>query len=273
MSPIFTVRDTARNLTHSGGPPSGIPAVPGPRESLLGSGRVGRSLRILGLIPARGGSRRVERKNLARLGGRTLVRRALETGVASGSFATLALSSEDDEILAEAEGLDVVALRRPAELATDVALAFDVVVFGLEALEREAGARYEAVAILQCTSPFTAPADIRGAVELFERSGAPSVVSVVQLEAAVHPLKLKRMEGDRLLPLLEDDRMAPSHALPPVFVRNGAIYLSRREVIQSGRLVAEEVLGYPMPPERSYDVDTPRDLAFAEFLVQRGEVR
>ena len=74
-------------------------------------------MRVLGIVPARGGSSRVPRKNLARLGGRTLVRRALETALAAGSLDVVALSSEDDEILAEAEGLNVVALRRPPELA------------------------------------------------------------------------------------------------------------------------------------------------------------
>ena len=72
------------------------------------------AMRMLGLVPARGGSTRVPRKNLALLGGRTLVRRALETALAAGCFDTVALSSDDDEILAEAGGLEVVALRRPA---------------------------------------------------------------------------------------------------------------------------------------------------------------
>ena len=76
-------------------------------------------MRVLGVIPARGGSTRAPRKNLARLGGRTLVRRALETALAAGCFEMVALSSDDDEILAEAEGLDVVALRRPPEISTE----------------------------------------------------------------------------------------------------------------------------------------------------------
>ena len=72
-------------------------------------------MRVLGLIPARGGSQRLERKNLAILGGRTLVRRALETALAARCFDTVALSSEDPEILAEAHGLDVVRIERPPE--------------------------------------------------------------------------------------------------------------------------------------------------------------
>jgi CMP-N,N'-diacetyllegionaminic acid synthase len=222
-------------------------------------------VRTLGLVPARGGSTRVPRKNLALLGGRTLVRRALETALAAGCFETVALSSDDDEILAEADGLDAVALRRPTELSTQEVRASD---FTLHAL-RELG-DFDALAIVQCTSPFTAPEDIAGAVALLEASGAESVVTVAVADAAHHPLKMKRLEGDRLLPYLEDDRLTPSHELERLWVRNGSVYVFRRDAVERG-LEADDVRGYEMPPERSFDIDTPEDLAFAEFLVARGE--
>jgi CMP-N,N'-diacetyllegionaminic acid synthase len=224
-------------------------------------------MRTLGLVPARGGSRRVPRKNLAVLGGSTLVRRALETSLAAGCFAHVALSSEDEDILAEADGLDVDRIHRPLMLASDRALAYDVVMHALGELER--GGRFDAVAVIQCTSPFTAPADLVGAVAMLDRTGAESVVSVVRLESAHHPLKLKVLEGDRLIPYLENDRMSPSHELPPVWIRNGSIYVSDRDVLDRGGLIGEDVRGYEMPPERSLDIDTETDLAFAEFLLRR----
>jgi CMP-N-acetylneuraminic acid synthetase len=212
----------------------------------------------------------VPRKNLARLGGRTLVRRALDTALAAGCFEVVALSSDDDEILAEAEGLDVLALPRPAALATTEARSYDVALDVLERLEPSRGAgRFDAVAIVQCTSPFTAPEDVAGAVALLESSGAASVVTVARVDAGEHPLKLKRMEGDRLLPYLAEDALTPAQELPPLWKRNGSVYASRREVLDAGTLLAEDTRGYPMPPERSFDVDTPLDLAFAEFLIER----
>jgi CMP-N-acetylneuraminic acid synthetase len=223
-------------------------------------------MRTLGLVPARGGSTRVSRKNLARLGGRTLVRRALETALAAGCFEVVALSSDDDEILAEAEGLDVVALRRPPELSTETARARE---FALHAF-RELG-EFDALAILQCTSPFTAPEDVRGAVELLERTGAESVVTVSVADAAYHPLKMKRLAGDRLEPYLEDDRLTPSHELERLWVRNGSVYAFRRDVVVDKGLEADDVRGYEMSRERSFDIDTAEDLAFAQFLVERGE--
>jgi len=175
------------------------------------------------------------------------------------------LSSEDAEILREADGLEVARVERPASLATDTARAYDVVVHALDVL-----GEFDAVAVIQATSPFTAPDDLAGAVALLERTGAASVVSVGRVEGADHPLKLKVMEGDRLLPWLAEDSMTPSHELPPLWVRNGSLYVSRREVIDAGLLVSEDdCRGYEMPPERSFDIDTPRDLAFAEFLLDR----
>jgi CMP-N,N'-diacetyllegionaminic acid synthase len=222
-------------------------------------------VRTLGLVPARGGSRRVPRKNLADVGGKTLVRRALETALAARCFEIVALSSDDDEILAQAEGLAVAVLRRPPELATSRARAADVVRHALGELE-VGDSPFDAVAVVQATSPFTAPSDIAGTVDLLRRTGAGSAVSVVRLEAALHPAKLKRLDGDRLIPFFEDDRLSPSHELPPVWVRNGSVYVFSRAVAV-GDLEADDVRGYEMPHERSLDIDTPRDLEIARYLA------
>jgi CMP-N,N'-diacetyllegionaminic acid synthase len=223
-------------------------------------------VRVAGVIPARGGSRRLPGKNLAVVGGRTLVRRALDTALASRVLHPVVLSSDDPAILAEADGLDgVLALERPAALATDTARSLDVVLHALGALAEPV----DAVAIVQCTSPFTAPEDIAGAVGLLEASGAGSVVTVSRVEGVVHPHKLKRLDGDRLVSWLTDDAMAPSHELPELWARNGCAYVTRKEALERGEIVASDVRGYPMPEERSLDVDTPLDLAFAQFLDQR----
>jgi CMP-N,N'-diacetyllegionaminic acid synthase len=228
--------------------------------------------RVCAVIPARAGSRRLPGKNLALLGGRTLARRALETATAASRVDAVVLSSESDEILAQAEGLDVLAHRRPAQLAADRALAYDVAVDALRAAERHLGP-FDVLALVQCTTPFALPEDIDGALELLERANGESVVTVGPAPDLVHPLKLKRLEGDRLIPFLEDDALRPSHELPSLWVRNGALYASRKAVLDRTTLVVAEPLGYPMPPERSIDVNTPLDLAFAEFLEARPDLR
>ncbi len=222
-------------------------------------------MRVLGLVPARGGSQRVPRKNLAEIGGRTLVRRALETAVQAGSFATVALSSDDAEILEQARGLDVVPIERPPAIASSTARALDVVLHALDVLDEP----FDAVGIVQATSPFTAPADLRDAVALLERTGAGSVVTVTRVEAALHPLKLKVLDGDRLRPWLSDDEMTPSHELPELWVRNGSLYLTRTPVLRSGHILdPDDQRASIMPEERSFDIDTPRDLALARMLAE-----
>ena len=230
-------------------------------------------MRALAVVPARGGSTRVLRKNLARVGGLTLVRRVLETALASGCFAEVALSSDDPGILAEAAGLDVVALRRPAALAIDKATSLDVVLHALSELEPRVG-RFDSVAILQATSPFTAPEDVRAAAALIE-AGAESVVTVARVLGAIHPAKLKVLGSNgRLEPYFADDALARSQDLPSVWARNGSLYWSQRDVLDRGSFISERDLrGVEMPPERSLDIDTPRDLAFARFLVGEAGYR
>lgn len=228
-------------------------------------------MEVLGIVPARGGSRRVPDKNLARLEGRTLVRRALQTALDSAAFARVALTSEDPDIRAEAEGLDVDVVARPPELATDTARSFDVVLHALEEVQRTGGLRFDAVAVVQATSPFTAPQDLRDTVALLVgHPEAASAVSVVEVDMVHHPVKLKRLVDGRLQPWLQADAMTPSHELPRLYVRNGCVYVSRRSLLEQGTFVAEDALGHVMPPERSVDIDTPLDLAFAEFLVARS---
>ena len=79
------------------------------------------------------------------------------------------------------------------------------------------------------------------------------------------------VDGDRVVPYLEDDQLTPSHELEPLWVRNGSVYAFRRDIVCDRGLEAEDVRGYEMPAERSFDIDTAEDLAFAQFLVERGD--
>ncbi|MBK6846059.1 MAG: acylneuraminate cytidylyltransferase family protein [Proteobacteria bacterium] len=227
-------------------------------------------MRVLGIVPARAGSKRLPRKNVRLLGGRPLVVWAIEAARGAVGLARVVVSSDDPEVLALAAAVDpVLALARPAELADDTSPAIDYVRHALRALER-ADERFDAIAIIQPSSPFTRSADIDGTVALLQASGADSAVSVVELDHAIHPVKLKRLEGDRLWPYLEEERgRMAAHELPRLFVRNCSVYASRRAVIDGGAILGDDCRGFVMPAERSVDINTARDLLFAEFLLQR----
>ena len=189
-----------------------------------------------------------------------------------GLLRAVALSSDDDAILAEADGLDVVAPRaaRPSSPPTPPATT-------TSSLHALADAGRAGVAVRRASRSFSA----RRRSPRRRTSPARSTCSSAParsrsspsrgVDAAHHPLKLKRLEGDRLLPFLEDDRLTPSHELPPLWVRNGSVYVVPARRRRAWARTADDVRGYEMPPERSFDIDTPRDLAFAEFLVRSGE--
>jgi CMP-N,N'-diacetyllegionaminic acid synthase len=213
-------------------------------------------------------------KNLRLLGGKPLVEWALEAALRARSLDRVVVSSDDDAVLAIAgRAPRAGALRRPAELSTDTAPAIDYVRHALASLEAEGEARYDAIAIVQPSSPLTEPADIDATVDLLWRSGADSAVSIVRLEHAVHPLKLKVLDGDRLLPYLEEERgRRAAHELPAVYVRNCAVYAARRHVVDAGEIIGADCRGYLMPRERSVDINEEIDLAFADFLLGRNRV-
>jgi CMP-N-acetylneuraminic acid synthetase len=229
-------------------------------------------MKTLGIVPARGGSKRVVGKNLQELGGKPLVDWAIEVGLGARSIDRLVLSSDDARILARAERFpNLISLERPAELATDTAPAIDYVRHALAALEREPP-NYDTVVILQPTSPFTLPEDVDGTVALLEKTGADSAVSVVLVDHWIHPTKLKLMQGDRLLPYFEEEAgRTAAHELLPVYVRNCSVYAARRATIDRGLVIGEDCRGYPMPRERSIDINSELDLSFARFLLEQRE--
>jgi CMP-N-acetylneuraminic acid synthetase len=226
---------------------------------------------VLGIIPARGQSKRLPRKNLCKLAGKPLLGWAIDAARQARQLNRLIVSSDDDEILALARSYDVrLPLKRPPELAADDSPAIDYVRHALATLELDQERHYDVVVILQATSPFTLPADIDGTIDLLLAGGADTAVSVMRLDHAVHPVKLKIMSGDRLLPYLEEERGRMAAAdLPEVFVRNCSVYATRRAVIESGRIIGDDCRGYVMPRERSVDINEPVDLELAEFLLSR----
>lgn len=227
-------------------------------------------MRTLGIVPARGGSQRIPRKNLQVVGGAPLVLRALRTALAATRLARVVVSSDDDEILGLVADLDPAAsLRRPSELATSTAPAIGYVRHALAQVE-DPSRPYEAVAIIQPSSPFTRPEDIDGCLELLEATAADSVVTVVELDHAFHPSKMKSLDGDRLVPLLmEEQGRTMAHELPPVYVRNGSVYACSRRAIDRGDLLGGDSRAVPMPRSRSLDLNSEFDLELARFLLSR----
>lgn len=229
------------------------------------------SNRTLGIIPARAGSKRLPGKNTLPLGGMPLVGHVMKAAQNTAFLDRVVVSSDDPAVLSLAQAFNSNwPLPRPAELAEDQSLAIDYVRHALRTLKCQNEAPFDIVVIIQPTSPLTTAVDIDATVHLLRRSRADSVVSVSLVPFDQHPAKWKVMKGDCLHPYLEEEngRMA-EHQLPRVYTRNGAVYATRRHVIENGSILGNDCRGHLMPRERSIDINDRLDYEFAVFLYDR----
>jgi CMP-N-acetylneuraminic acid synthetase len=226
---------------------------------------------ILGIIPARGGSKGVPRKNIAPLAGKPLLAWTVEAARASGVLDRIVVSTEDPEIaeVARRAGAEVPFLR-PAELARDDSPGIDPVLHALDALDRQ-GYRPAWVLVLQPTSPLRKAEDIRGVEATARQTGADVVISVC--EAVPPPAWMKQIASDGTLQdFFPQDLPATRQMLPRAFALNGALYLARVSVLrQQKSFYGGPVYPYLMPRERSLDIDSLWDLELAEMILRRKE--
>lgn len=221
----------------------------------------------MAVIPARGGSKGVPRKNIRLLAGKPLVTWTIEQAAQSRYIDRVIVSSEDEEIcqVAKQSGAEVPFVR-PMELASDTASGVDVLCHAVE----NAGADYDYVVLLQPTSPLRESTDIDAAIECCVSRTAKSVVSVA--EATKSPYWMYQVqEGGKLTPFVEN-AASNRQQLPQSYALNGAVYvLEVAALLESRKILDEQTLGYVMPEERSYDIDTETDFLICEFLKTRME--
>jgi CMP-N-acetylneuraminic acid synthetase len=227
-------------------------------------------MNVLGVIPARGGSKGIPHKNLVAIAGRPLLAYTADAVRDSGRLTRTIVSTDDAEIAAAARrfGLEVPFLR-PAELAADAAPMLPVLQHAVAAM-RQLGFTADCIVLLQPTSPLRRAAHIDAAVDLLDATGADSVVSVVDVPHQFNPVSVMRLEGDRLVPFVAGPAVLRRQDKPRVFARNGpAVLAVRAEVLERGSLYGDDVRPLMMTPEESADVDAPADLDWIEFLLAR----
>jgi CMP-N-acetylneuraminic acid synthetase len=233
-------------------------------------------MEVLAVIPARGGSKGIPRKNLAMLGGRPLIAYACEAARASRRVSRAVVSTDDAEIARTAEALGVAApFLRPAALAGDETPMVDVLLDLVATLERRERYRPDALVLLQPTSPFRRAEHVDAGLELLEASGADSVVSVIPVPHQFTTSSLMRLEGDRLLPAAGGDLPLRRQDKPLLFARNGpAVAAVRTSVLVERRtLYGPDTRALVMSREDSLDIDDRFDLTLAELLMAARTAR
>lgn len=223
---------------------------------------------VLAIIPARGGSKGVPRKNIREVAGRPLIAWTIEEAKKSRYIDRLILSSDDAEIIrvAQSWGCDVPFVR-PAALAQDETPGIDPVLHAMEELPD-----YEIVVLLQSTSPLRNVADIDGCIEYCITNGANACVSITQAEQSPYWM-YTLASGGVMQPLIQTKQIFDRRQdLPQVYILNGAVYVAHRDWLREHKtFMAEETLGFVMPQERSMDIDTELDLQVLNVYMKRME--
>ena len=232
-------------------------------------------MKILAVIPARGGSKGVPRKNIRLICGKPLICYTIETALAARHlFHRVIVSTEDPEIaeIARQAGAEVPFLR-PQHLATDDVPMVPVLQHAVAYIENRDNVLLDWICLLQPTDPLRTVEDIEEALRIAEQGGCDSVISVVQV-FSVHPILMKRIENNRLLSYCIEEKEGTRRQdyQPPAYMRNGAIYLTRRDVLMERDSIWGEVIRpYVMPEERSIGVDREIDLKLVELLIREGK--
>lgn len=223
--------------------------------------------KILAIIPARGGSKGVPRKNIKMLAGKPLIAWTIEEAKKSKFIDMCIVSTEDEEIKSVAEEWGGnVPFMRPMELAQDDTPGIEPV---LHAVKMMPG--YDFVVLLQVTSPLRTVEDIDGALAYCLDRDCESCVSVTEAEHSPYWMYQMDMQK-RLQPILkmEKEKSYQRQKLPKAFQLNGAVYVANVDFVQRAReFIGEETLGYVMPQERSYDIDTMMDFMMIELLLKQ----
>lgn len=238
----------------------------------------GESSKTLTVIPARGGSKGLPRKNTRPLGGKPLIAHTIEAALAARAGRVI-VSTDDAEIaeISQRHGAEVPFVR-PAALATDTASSLSVLLHAIEHMESREGYRAGRIVFLQPTSPFRTAEQIAAALAQHAESGARSTIGVTEVQE-FHPFFMFKLgEGARLSPLFEmENRPLRRQDLPPVYRINGALYITRREYYNEVNETSaifdwNDLNAYVMDAPSSIDINDYMDFQRAELVLRgRGE--
>lgn len=231
-------------------------------------------MRVIAIIPARGGSKGVPGKNCFPIEGKPLIEYSIEAALASQYLSDIFVSSDDPKIITIASKFTGVKIhRRDKTIAGDsspVSQTIEAVLIENKLFD------VDAIMLLQPTSPIRTGMQIDAAIELMERTPeANSLISVCAMND-VHPARMYWKQGNELDPILKQFEETRRQDIPPAYFRNGSIYLTRLEAFLKHKTVMiKPSIGFEMPSSHLLNIDEPRDLLIAEPLIRawkKGEL-
>jgi len=223
---------------------------------------------FLAIIPARGGSKRLPRKNVLSLNGKPLISWSIEAGLKSKYIDKVIVTSDDDEILNIAKEFGSDIIKRPNELASDIATTFMAIAHTIENVEK-----YDYVVLLQPTSPLRVVENIDESIEQLEEKNADAIVSVCEMDHS--PLWSNTLDDSLSMQgFLKDEVLNKRSQDLEIFYRlNGAIYICNTEKLleEKSFFLKENIYAYVMDRKRSIDIDKEIDFKIASILMDENE--
>ncbi len=225
---------------------------------------------ILGVIPARGKSKRLPKKNILSLYGKPLIYYTIEAAKNSCKLDRFIVSTEDDNIAKISESFGAKVLPRPQTLALDNTPTEDVILDVIEQLKNKEEYLPKVIVLLQPTSPLRTSQDIDIAIEMFLSSKSKSLISVTEYDHS--PYWAFSIEKDMLKPEFGKKYFKRSQEMKKLYRPNGAIFIiSAKNLLKYKSFYTEKISPFILPPERSIDIDDEFDFSIAEFLLKRFE--
>jgi N-acylneuraminate cytidylyltransferase len=225
---------------------------------------------VIALIPARGGSKSVKKKNIRKLGGKPLVAWSIEVALSVPQIDRVVVSTDDLEIASCARKHGAEVANRPRDLSTDGALVIDAIRYHIdEWQQREQPA--DILVLLEPTCPFRSAADISNCLTLLIEEDCDSVATFQKAE--VNPHRIWHLQDSRPAPFIQGaNPWKPRQHLPPAYQLNGGVYAFFAHLLpQEGTgLLFGNARGVPMPAHRSVDIDTEIDFLVAEALLEKS---
>jgi CMP-N-acetylneuraminic acid synthetase len=231
-------------------------------------------MKILGIIPARGGSKGIPGKNIKNLGGKPLLYYTIEAAKASKLLTKVILSSDDPEIIKVAEKAGVeVPFIRPENLAQDDTPSLAVIKHALDFFKNK-NEEFDAICLLQVTSPFRDEEIIDKAIEKFKNEELDCLISVREVPTEFNPHWIFEPDEHNQLKISTGDKkiIPRRQELPKAFYRDGALYITRSDVILKQNSLYGNSIGYIESKNEFYvNIDTPKDWVEAEKIIKKNQ--
>lgn len=227
-----------------------------------------KNYKIISIIPARGGSKGIPKKNIYKINNKPLIAYTINEAKKSKFFKDVIVSTEDSEIEKISKKLHAQVLKRPKKLSTDNTPTNSVIINAIKQLETKGDIEFDAIVLLQPTSPLRTVDDIDNSIKIFLKNKCDSVMSVTEVHHPPHWIYSINKKGTLAKFLKSKTRIFRRQDSPKLYQLNGAILIATKEFFLKKKEIGNNTIPYIMPQERSIDIDNFYDLKIASLILK-----